>query len=56
MTWSPFAQIFELVRYGEFKTATDAYIKPAYMVGCFMVLTWIGLVSIKNLRRHVHIN
>lgn len=53
--WSPMAQIFELVRYGQFHSTTDVYVHPVYIIGWCMVLTYIGLISIKIVRRHVQL-
>jgi capsular polysaccharide transport system permease protein len=55
VSWSPLAQIFELVRYGEFHSAKYTYVHPAYIVGWCLVLTYIGLVSVKIVRRHVQL-
>lgn len=54
--WFPFPGIFELVRYGQFYTATDTYVHPGYLIGCCMVLTYVGLVSIRIVRRHIQLH
>lgn len=55
MSWFPMAQIFELVRYGEFHSANDTYVNLPYIVGWCMALTYAGLVAIKVVRRHVQL-
>jgi capsular polysaccharide transport system permease protein len=55
MSWYPMTQIFELVRYGQFHTAKDTYVHPAYIIGWCMALTYIGLISLKIVRRHIHL-
>jgi capsular polysaccharide transport system permease protein len=49
-------QIFELVRYGEFASAKDTYAHPLYIAGWCMVLTYVGLISLKIVRRHIHLH
>jgi len=56
MSWFPLAEIFEQVRYGEFSSATNQYVKPLYLIGWFMALTWVGMVAIKHVRNNVHLS
>ena len=56
MSWFPMVQIFELVRYGQFRTAKDTYVNPVYLIGWCMVLTLMGLMSLKVVRRHIHLH
>lgn len=55
MSWYPMTLIFEAARYGQFSSAKDTYIDMSYIIGSCMVLTYIGLVAIKIVRRHVHL-
>lgn len=55
ISWSPMVQIFELVRYGQFRRATDIYVHPLYIIGWCMGLTYIGLIALKVVRRHVQL-
>lgn len=55
MSWFPMAQIFELARHGQFETAEATYVMPVYIIGWCLVLTYVGLVAIRILRRHVHL-
>jgi capsular polysaccharide transport system permease protein len=56
VSWFPLVQIFELVRYGQFRSATETWVNPLYLVGCCLVLTWIGMTSLKVVRRHIHLH
>jgi capsular polysaccharide transport system permease protein len=56
VSWIPTVHIFELVRYGEFHVANDAYFNPVYILGWCLALTYGGLVSAKIVRRHVHLH
>ena len=55
MTWFPMTVIFELLRYGQFQAAKDTYVDVPYLVGWCMLLTYTGLVSIRAVRRHIHL-
>jgi len=54
--WSPLMQIFEELRYGQFDSATNKFVSLPYIVSWCLLLTYAGLVSIKIVRRHVHLN
>lgn len=54
-SWSPLMHIFELLRYGQFQSATDQYVDISYVIGWCLVLTYLGMVSIKIIRRHIHL-
>jgi capsular polysaccharide transport system permease protein len=56
LEWFPLPQIFEMCRYGYFQSADDRYFSVSYLVGCCLVLSYIGLVSIKIVRGKVHLN
>jgi capsular polysaccharide transport system permease protein len=55
MSWFPMVQIFELVRYGQFHSAKNTYVHPVYIIGWCMALTYIGLISLQIVRRHIHL-
>ncbi len=55
MSWYPMTVIFETARYGQFEFAKDTYVDIPYVLGACLVLTYVGLVSIKLVRRHVHL-
>ena len=53
--WWPMAGIFELIRYGWFEPAVFTYTHVKYVVTCCMVLTLLGLLSIRLVRRKVEL-
>ena len=53
--FNPMTHIFELVRYGQFRSANLKYFDCEYVVGCCLILTWIGLVATKLVRERVHL-
>ena len=55
MTWNPFAVIFELARYGQFRSGDDRFLFPLYVMACCAALTYWGLISIRRVRRDVHL-
>ena len=56
ITWFPMTLIFELLRYGQFRTARDTYVDNSYVVGWCLLLTYAGLVSIRATRRRIHLH
>ncbi len=55
LSYSPLMQIFEELRYGQFESASNKFVNLPYTVGCCLLLSYAGLVSIKIVRRHVHL-
>jgi len=55
LVWLPLPHVFELVRYGQFRGADLDYFSGEYLIGSCMVLTWLGLVSIKLVRSKIHL-
>jgi len=55
MSWYPMTIIFELARYGQFEYAHDRYVDIPYLVLTCLALTFVGMVAIKLVRRHVHL-
>lgn len=55
LLWIPLPHIFEIVRYGQFPSATLEFVDFRYVTAFCMVLTLIGLISIRNARERVHI-
>ena len=55
IAWWPMASVFEEMRYGWFEPASDQHFYPAYVCACCMVLTFLGLLSIKLVRRKVEL-
>lgn len=56
LLYNPFPQMFELVRYGQFDTATLEYVDFTYMTGWTLVLTLLGLVAIRAVRTRIHLS
>ncbi|WP_380787646.1 ABC transporter permease [Sphingomonas sp. R86521] len=53
LMYFPMALIFEQARYGTFRTATDKWVSPGYVAFWCLVLTYIGLLLMRRLRRRV---
>ncbi|WP_174274981.1 ABC transporter permease [Sphingomonas bacterium] len=56
LLWLPMPHIFEMARYGVFKSATDKYFSITYLTGFCLVTMLIGLVSMRILRRKMHVS
>ena len=56
LSWSPLAQIFEMVHTGEFESVQSSFYSPMYIIGWCLGLTLIGLLSLRIVRRHVHLS
>lgn len=56
LLWFPMPHIFELARYGQFRAATDRFYDINYLAGSCLVLTTLGLISLRIVRRHVHLH
>ena len=54
--WFPMTHIFELIRYGYFRSGKDDYVNYVYLFGTCLVLTYFGLVAVKLVRSHIHLN
>lgn len=54
--WSPFNQIFEMLRTGLFENIDSPYYHPPYLFGVCMTLTLLGMFTLRVLRRRVHVN
>lgn len=53
--WSPLNQIFEMVHVGQFASVESPYYTPLYVCAWCMSLTVLGLLTLRVLRRHVHL-
>lgn len=56
MGWSPLIHIFEILRYGQFKSASDRYLDPGYVIAWALVTTYWGIVATRKTRRRVHLS
>jgi len=52
----PLPHIMEMARYGQFNSANLDYCDPWYVIGACVILTWIGLVTMRIYRHKVHLN
>ena len=56
MSWFPMTQIFEMARYGIFKSAKDEYFDVLYISVWCAILMGIGMLAVKIVRKHVHLH
>lgn len=56
LLWLPLPHVFEIARYGMFRSANLNYGDIGYLTFSCMVLTWVGLVAIKMARGRVHLS
>lgn len=56
LSWSPLNNIFEMIHTGMFRSVESRYFDAPYVVGWCMVLTLLGLLALRVLRRHVHLS
>lgn len=55
LAWFPMPLIFEEARYGQFRSAPDTYVTPGYVAAVCAALTAWALLSLRRLRRRVHV-
>jgi capsular polysaccharide transport system permease protein len=55
LLYNPLPQIFELVRYGAFEDTTLEYVDIPYIVGFCLVLTALGLLTMRSVRNRIHL-
>lgn len=55
LLYSPLPQAFEIVRYGAFEGVTWDFVDLRYLNGVCLVLTFLGLVAMKSVKRRVHL-
>lgn len=56
LLYIPLPHILEMARYGQFRSANLDYCDPWYVVACCMILTWVGLVTMRIYRTKVHLS
>lgn len=54
--WFPMPQIFEMARYGYFRSGTAEFFSVSYLITSCMVMTYFGMIAIKLVRSHVHLH
>ncbi|MBE7620707.1 ABC transporter permease [Gluconacetobacter entanii] len=55
LSWFPTTEIFEIIREGQFDFYESDYTYPAYVIGWCLALTYLGLISIRNVRKDIHL-
>jgi capsular polysaccharide transport system permease protein len=53
-TWVPLSHVFELLRYGQFRSATAEFIDPWYLVAWILGPMIVGLLGISVMRSRIH--
>ncbi|WP_235529900.1 ABC transporter permease [Sphingomonas sp. Leaf242] len=56
LLYNPFPQMFELVRYGQFESATLEYVDFVYMTAWTLVLNLFGLIALRAVRNRIHLS
>ncbi len=56
LLWVPLPHAFEMVRYGQFASATLEYVDIPYATAWNVGLTLIGLLIISTVRKRIHLN
>lgn len=56
LMYSPLPHAFEMVRYGAFQNAGAEYFDGPYIISWCMILTLLGLISLKSLNRRIKLN
>lgn len=55
MAWNPMMSIFEMARYGQFENASSRYIDTGYVVAVAAFTSYWGLLTIRRVRKHIHV-
>ncbi|MBX9725831.1 MAG: ABC transporter permease [Rickettsiales bacterium] len=55
LLYNPLPQMFELVRYGAFETATPKYVNFTYITAWCLVLVLLGLIALRAVKRRLHL-
>ena len=55
LVWVPLPHVFELARYGQFRSADLRYFDGLYLVAACIVLTWVGLLTVRIFRARIHL-
>lgn len=56
MAWNPMMAMFEIARYGQFRTASGQYLYWRFAMSVCAITTYWGLVAVKRVRRRIHVN
>lgn len=55
LLWFPIPHIVEIIREGQFATYDSPYVNTPYVLGWCVGLTFVGLATIKTVRRTIHL-
>ncbi|GAB6967247.1 ABC transporter permease [Komagataeibacter kakiaceti JCM 25156] len=55
MSWWPTTEAFELIREGQFQDYTSDYTFPVYILGWCLILSVVGLMYLRAVRKDVHL-
>lgn len=53
LVWYPMTSIFEMARYGQFRSASPDYFFPGYLAAWCAGMTWVGMTAVRRTRRHI---
>lgn len=56
LLWLPFPHMFEFIRFGAFAGATTEFVDLGYVVAWCVVLTFLGLLAVRAVRRRIHLH
>ena len=56
LVWSPLISPFEQIREGQFASFDSDYVDPVYVIAWSLVMTLLGLVAIRIIRRRMHLD
>lgn len=56
LQWLPLPHIFELARYGQFRSTNLEYFDGLYLTAICLTTTWLGLIVVKLLRKRIHLS
>lgn len=56
LLYNPFPQMFEIVRYGQFESATLEYVDFTYITAGTLILNLLGLLAIRAVRNRIHLS
>jgi capsular polysaccharide transport system permease protein len=56
MVWNPMVTMFEIARYGQFRWASPDYMFPGYAISVCVILTYTGLILIRQLKFKIQVN
>lgn len=55
LSWNPMVIIFEIARYGQFRSASPDYVDFGYVITCIACITYTGLIAITRVKGRIHL-